>query len=176
MSECSTARTCQFRVQLTRDGRRWLDDRHAAHCRRYNAAWRERRDAWRMARRSINFAYGEGYDRGTNVVHQEFRDWRPGQHGPGCVCDCWETGCGLCGRSLRSVLPRGDPDHQRGDSPPPAQRERGPGIGQWSCRPSGFRHHFYQHWRRPLLQRPALLLVRWPRGPEIARRYCSRGI
>ena len=61
MSKCSTARTYQFRVQLTRDGRRWFDDLLAAHCRRYNAAWQERRDAWRMARRSISFAYGEGY-------------------------------------------------------------------------------------------------------------------
>ena len=61
MSKCSTARTYQFRVRLTRDGRRWLDDRLAAHCRRYNAALQERRDAWRMARRSISFAYGEGY-------------------------------------------------------------------------------------------------------------------
>ena len=61
MSKCSTARTCRFRVRLTRDGRRWLDDRLAAHCRRYNAALQERRDAWRMARRSISFAYGEGY-------------------------------------------------------------------------------------------------------------------
>ena len=61
MSKCSTARTYQFRVRLTRDGCRWLDDRLAAHCRRYNAALQERQDAWRMARRSISFAYGEGY-------------------------------------------------------------------------------------------------------------------
>ena len=61
MSKCSTVRTYRFRVRLTRDGRRWLDDRLAAHCRRYNAALQERRDAWRMARRSISFAYGEGY-------------------------------------------------------------------------------------------------------------------
>ena len=103
MSECSTARTCQFRVQLTRDGRRWLDDRLAAHCRRYNAAWQERRDAWRMARRSINFAYGGGCDRGANVVRQELRDWRPGQHGPRCVCNCCETGHVLRGRFFHEV-------------------------------------------------------------------------
>ena len=103
MSECSTVRTCQFRVQLTRDGHRWLDDRLAAHCRLHNAAWQERRDAWRMARRSINFAYGEGYDRGANVVHQELRDWHPGQHGPQCVCDCCETGHVLRGRFFHEV-------------------------------------------------------------------------
>ena len=68
MSKCSTARTCQFRVRLTRDGRRWLDDRPAAHCRRCNAALQERRDAWRMARRSISFAYGEGYVSSYRVI------------------------------------------------------------------------------------------------------------
>ena len=68
MSKCSTARTYQFRVRLTRDGRRWLDDRPAAHCRRCNAALQERRDAWRMARRSISFAYGEGYVSSYRVI------------------------------------------------------------------------------------------------------------
>ena len=36
-------------------------------------------------------AYGEGYDRGADVVHQELRSWRPGQHGPECVCECCVT-------------------------------------------------------------------------------------
>ena len=35
-------------------------------------------------------AYGEGYDRGGDIVHQELRSWRPGQHGTECVCACCE--------------------------------------------------------------------------------------
>ena len=51
MKQYNAARTYQFRVQLTRDDHRRLAD----HCRLYNGAVRERRDAWRMARRSITF-------------------------------------------------------------------------------------------------------------------------
>ena len=47
MQQYNAARTYQFRVQLTRDGHRRLDDRLAAHCRLYNAALQERHDAWR---------------------------------------------------------------------------------------------------------------------------------
>ena len=40
-------------------------------------------------------AYGEGYDRGGDVVHQTLRSWRPGQHGTGCDCECCVTGQAL---------------------------------------------------------------------------------
>ena len=55
MTQFITARTYQFRAELTEDGHRRLDDRLRAHCRLYNAAMQERRDAWRMARKSISF-------------------------------------------------------------------------------------------------------------------------
>ena len=44
-----------------------------------------------MADADMITAYGEGYDRGADVVHQELRNWRPGQHRPECVCDCCTT-------------------------------------------------------------------------------------
>ena len=56
MAHSTSARTHQFRVQLTRDGHRRLDETLAAHQRLYNAAVQECRDAWRMARRSITYA------------------------------------------------------------------------------------------------------------------------
>ena len=55
MRQYNAARTLQFRVQLTRDGHRRLDERLSAHARLYNGAIQERRDAWRMARRSITY-------------------------------------------------------------------------------------------------------------------------
>ena len=51
MKQYNAARTYQFRVQLTRDDHRRL----AGHCRLYNGDVLERRDAWRMTRRSITF-------------------------------------------------------------------------------------------------------------------------
>ena len=75
-------------------------------------------------------AYGEGYDRGTDVVHQELRSWRPRQHGPECVCDY----CEPVMSSVTSLL-RGNRDHQRGCGSPPARGARGTGVDQWSCRP-----------------------------------------
>ena len=45
-----------------------------------------------MADADMITAYGEGYDRGADVVHQDLRNWRPGEHGPECVCDCCVTG------------------------------------------------------------------------------------
>ena len=42
MKQYNAARTYQFRVQLTRDDHRRLAD----HCRLYNGAVQERRDAW----------------------------------------------------------------------------------------------------------------------------------
>ena len=44
-----------------------------------------------MADANVIIAYGEGYDRGADVVHQELRSWRPGQHGPEYVCECCVT-------------------------------------------------------------------------------------
>ena len=44
-----------------------------------------------MADADALISYGEGYDRGADVVHQELRSWRSGQHGPECVCDCCIT-------------------------------------------------------------------------------------
>ena len=46
MKQYNAARTYQFRVQLTRDDHRRLAD----HCRLYNGAVLERRDAWRDGR------------------------------------------------------------------------------------------------------------------------------
>ena len=40
-------------------------------------------------------AYGAGYARSADVVHQQLQDWRPGQHGPQCVCDYCVTGHAL---------------------------------------------------------------------------------
>ena len=76
MAEHTTARTYQFRVQLTRDGHRRLDDRLAAHARLYNAALQERRDAWRMCRTSITYA---GQSRELTLVRQDDPDWA-GEH------------------------------------------------------------------------------------------------
>ena len=56
MVDSTTARTYQFRVQLTSNGHSRLDERLRAHARLYNAALQERRDAWRMARVSLSFA------------------------------------------------------------------------------------------------------------------------
>ena len=73
MAEHSTsARTHQFRVKLSRDGHRRLDERLAAHARLYNAALQERRDAWRMARRSITFA---SQCRELTSVRQDDPEW-----------------------------------------------------------------------------------------------------
>ncbi len=44
-----------------------------------------------MADADVITAYGEGYDRGADVVHQELRSWRPGQHRPECDCDSCTT-------------------------------------------------------------------------------------
>ena len=55
---------------------------------------RRRRSARKRPRRSLRRQSnddGEGYDRGADVVHQELRSWRPGQHGPECVCECCVT-------------------------------------------------------------------------------------
>ena len=72
MEQCSTARTHQFAVQLSRDGHRQLDDRLAAHCRLYNAALQERRDAWRMAGKSLTFA---SQCRELTLVRQDDPEW-----------------------------------------------------------------------------------------------------
>ena len=72
----STARTFQFKVQLTRDGHRRLDERLAAHAKLFNAAIQERRDAWRMRRTSINFA---GQSRELTLVRQDDPEWA-GEH------------------------------------------------------------------------------------------------
>ena len=72
MDQYNFARTYQFRVQLTRDGHRRLDDRLTAHCRLYNAALQERSDAWKMARRSITCA---GQNRELTLVLQDDPDW-----------------------------------------------------------------------------------------------------
>ena len=76
MPHYNAARTYQCRVQLTHDGHRRLNDRLAAHCRLYNAALQERRDAWRMARRSITFA---SQCRELTLVRQEDPEWA-GEH------------------------------------------------------------------------------------------------
>ena len=77
MQDSSTAaRTHQFGVQLTRDGHRRLDDRLAAHCRLYNAALQERRDAWRMARTSITYA---GQSRELTLIRKDDPEWA-GEH------------------------------------------------------------------------------------------------
>ena len=55
MQHYKAARTYQCRVQLTRDGHSRLDERLSAHARLYNGTIQERRDAWRMARRSITY-------------------------------------------------------------------------------------------------------------------------
>ena len=68
----TSARTYQVAVQLTRDGHRRLDERMRAHARLYNAALQERRDAWRMARKSINYA---GQNRELTLVRQDDPEW-----------------------------------------------------------------------------------------------------
>ena len=76
MQHYTAARTYQVRVQLTRDGHRRLDERLRAHCRLYNAALQERRDAWRMVRRSINYA---AQSRELTLVRQDDSEWA-GEH------------------------------------------------------------------------------------------------
>ena len=76
MAEHTTARTYQFRVQLTRDGHRRLDERLAAHARLYNGALQERRDAWRIARKSLTFA---SQCRELTGVRQDDPEWA-GEH------------------------------------------------------------------------------------------------
>ena len=49
-------------------------------------------------------AYGEGYARGADVVHQELRSWHPGQHGPQCVCDHCVTGHVLRDQFFHEVI------------------------------------------------------------------------
>ena len=72
MKQYNAARTYQFRVQLTRDDHRRLAD----HCRLYNGAVQERRDAWRMARRSITFP---SQSRELTLVRQDDPVWA-GEH------------------------------------------------------------------------------------------------
>ena len=76
MGKHTTARTYQFSVALSRDGHRRLDERLAAHCRLYNAALQERRDAWRMCRTSITYA---GQNRELTGVRQDDPEWA-GEH------------------------------------------------------------------------------------------------
>ena len=76
MAEYTSPRTYQVRVQLTRDGHRRLDERLRAHCRLYNAALQEHRDAWRMARRSITFS---SQSRELTLVRQDDPEWA-GEH------------------------------------------------------------------------------------------------
>ena len=72
MKQYNAARTYQFRVQLTRDDHRRLAD----HCRLYNGAVQERRDAWRMARQSITFP---SQCRELTLVRQDDPVWA-GEH------------------------------------------------------------------------------------------------
>ena len=72
MKQYNAARTYQFRVQVTCDDHRRLAD----HCRLYNGAVQERRDAWRMARRSITFP---SQSRELTLVRQDDPVWA-GEH------------------------------------------------------------------------------------------------
>ena len=72
MVDSTTARTYQFRVQLTSNGHSRLDERLRAHARLYNAALQERRDAWRMARVSLSFA---SQCRELTLVRQDDPEW-----------------------------------------------------------------------------------------------------
>ena len=72
-----------------------------------------RRFAIAIADANVIIAYGEGYEpRCRRPCTKSFRNWRPGQHGPECICDYFVTGHVLRDK----VLPRGDRDHQRGCS------------------------------------------------------------
>ena len=63
-----------------------------------------RRFAIAIADANVIIAYGEGYDRGADVVHQELRNWRPGQHGPECICDYFVTGHVLRDKFFHEVI------------------------------------------------------------------------
>ena len=76
MKQYNAARTHQFRIELTRDGHRRLEDRLAAHCRLYNAALQERRDAWRMRRTSITYL---DQSRELTLIRQDDPEWA-GEH------------------------------------------------------------------------------------------------
>ena len=71
-----SARTYQVTVQLTRDGHRRLDERLRAHALLYNAALEERRDAWKMAGKSLSFA---SQCRELTLVRQDDPEW-VGEH------------------------------------------------------------------------------------------------
>ena len=75
MKQYNAARTYQFRVQLPRDDHRRLAD----HCRLYNGAVQERRDAWRMARRSITFP---SQCRELKLVRQDDPVWAGAHRSP----------------------------------------------------------------------------------------------
>ena len=117
MKQYNAARTYQFRVQVTRDDHHRLAD----HCRLYNGAVQERRDAWRMARRSITFPSQCRElvdDRAAHVVHftaavytyqataskstqaVAFRDWNK------CTAICQRLINGMLKRSTSSVARR----------------------------------------------------------------------
>ena len=82
-----------------------------------------------IRRRSISdaeavIACGEGYARGADVVHQQPRDWHPGQHGPQCVCDYCVTGHALRDQFFHEVIEI----INEADGTPSAQKAREPGV------------------------------------------------